>query len=56
MKIFGRGVWADPVAAKALIGVLPDGMTLPDRPTPTSQAVINVTSCGRVSAEPAVLY
>jgi ABC-2 type transport system ATP-binding protein len=24
-------VWADPVAAKALIGVLPDGMALPDR-------------------------
>src|SRR5437773_839133 len=25
VKIFGRDVWADPVAAKALIGVLPDG-------------------------------
>jgi ABC-2 type transport system permease protein len=24
-------VWADPVAAKALIGVLPDGLALPDR-------------------------
>ena len=29
--IFGRDVWADPVAAKALIGVLPDGLALPDR-------------------------
>jgi ABC-2 type transport system ATP-binding protein len=31
VRIFGRDVWADPVAAKALIGVLPDGMALPDR-------------------------
>src|ERR1700691_3753387 len=31
--IFGRDVWADPVAAKALIGVLPDGLALPDRLT-----------------------
>jgi energy-coupling factor transporter ATP-binding protein EcfA2 len=31
IRIFGRDVWADPVAAKALIGVLPDGMALPDR-------------------------
>jgi ABC-2 type transport system ATP-binding protein len=30
-KIFGHDVWADPLAAKALIGVLPDGMALPDR-------------------------
>ncbi|MCX4750285.1 ABC transporter ATP-binding protein [Kitasatospora sp. NBC_01287] len=32
-RIFGRDVWTDPVAAKALIGVLPDGMALPDRLT-----------------------
>lgn len=30
-RIFGRDMWADPVAAKALIGVLPDGLALPDR-------------------------
>src|SRR5580704_10672463 len=33
IRIFGQDVWADPVAAKALIGVLPDGMALPDRLT-----------------------
>jgi ABC-2 type transport system ATP-binding protein len=33
VRIFGRDVWADPVEAKALIGVLPDGMALPDRLT-----------------------
>ncbi|MHA6757731.1 ABC transporter ATP-binding protein [Streptacidiphilus sp. PAMC 29251] len=32
-RIFGTDVWTDPVAAKALIGVLPDGMALPDRLT-----------------------
>jgi ABC-2 type transport system ATP-binding protein len=32
-RIFGRDVWADPVGVKALIGVLPDGMALPDRLT-----------------------
>lgn len=32
-EIFGHDVWADPVAAKSLIGVLPDGMALPDRLT-----------------------
>jgi ABC-2 type transport system ATP-binding protein len=31
--IFGHDVWADPVGAKALIGVLPDGLALPDRLT-----------------------
>ena len=31
VRIFERDVWADPVAAKALTGVLPDGMALPDR-------------------------
>ena len=31
--IFGVDVWADPVAAKRLIGVLPDGMALPERLT-----------------------
>jgi ABC-2 type transport system ATP-binding protein len=31
VRIFGRDVWVDPVAAKALIGVLPDGMALPGR-------------------------
>ncbi len=31
VRIFGRDVWSDPVGAKALIGVLPDGMALPDR-------------------------
>jgi energy-coupling factor transporter ATP-binding protein EcfA2 len=32
-RIFGVDVWADPVAAKRLIRVLPDGMALPERPT-----------------------
>ena len=32
-RIFGVDVWADPVAAKRLIGVLPDGMALPERLT-----------------------
>jgi ABC-2 type transport system ATP-binding protein len=33
VRIFGRDVWADPVGARTLIGVLPDGMALPDRLT-----------------------
>jgi ABC-2 type transport system ATP-binding protein len=33
VEIFGHDVWADPVGAKTLIGVLPDGMALPDRLT-----------------------
>jgi ABC-2 type transport system ATP-binding protein len=32
-SIFGVDVWADPVAAKRLIGVLPDGLALPERLT-----------------------
>jgi ABC-2 type transport system ATP-binding protein len=32
-RIFGRDVWADPVAARALVGVLPDGLALPERLT-----------------------
>ena len=32
-RIFGRDVWADPVEAKALVGVLPDGMAMPERLT-----------------------
>jgi ABC-2 type transport system ATP-binding protein len=32
-RIFGVDVWADPVQAKRLIGVLPDGMALPERLT-----------------------
>ena len=32
-SIFGVDVWADPVRAKALIGVLPDGMSMPERLT-----------------------
>jgi ABC-2 type transport system ATP-binding protein len=31
--IFGADVWADPVRAKRLTGVLPDGMSLPERLT-----------------------
>lgn len=31
--IFGVDVWTDPVDAKSLIGVLPDGLALPDRLT-----------------------
>lgn len=31
--IFGVDVWADPIRAKTLIGVLPDGMALPERLT-----------------------
>ncbi|GAA1557636.1 ABC transporter ATP-binding protein [Brevibacterium picturae] len=33
VQVFGHDVWADPVAAKALFGVLPDGYALPDRLT-----------------------
>ena len=33
VRIFGHDVWSDPVKAKTLIGVLPDGMALPDRLT-----------------------
>ncbi|WP_328331644.1 ABC transporter ATP-binding protein [Kribbella sp. NBC_00382] len=32
-KIFGVDVWADPVQAKALVGVLPDGLGMPERLT-----------------------
>ena len=32
-RVFGVDVWADPVHAKQLIGVLPDGMALPERLT-----------------------
>jgi ABC-2 type transport system ATP-binding protein len=32
-RVFGVDVWADPVAAKRLLGVLPDGLALPERLT-----------------------
>jgi ABC-2 type transport system ATP-binding protein len=32
-RVFGVDVWADPVEAKRLIGVLPDGLALPERLT-----------------------
>jgi ABC-2 type transport system ATP-binding protein len=32
-EIFGVDVWADPARAKALIGVLPDGLSMPERLT-----------------------
>lgn len=32
-RIFGHDVWEDPIRAKELIGVLPDGLALPDRLT-----------------------
>ncbi|WP_225849424.1 ABC transporter ATP-binding protein [Streptomyces sp. HPF1205] len=32
-RIFGHDVWQDPIRAKELIGVLPDGLALPDRLT-----------------------
>ncbi|WP_405061719.1 ABC transporter ATP-binding protein [Kribbella sp. NBC_01505] len=32
-KIFGVDVWANPLEAKALVGVLPDGLGLPERLT-----------------------
>ncbi len=32
-RIFGIDIWRDPVRAKALIGVLPDGLGLPERLT-----------------------
>ena len=32
-RIFGVDVWEDPVRAKALVGVLPDGLALPERLT-----------------------
>jgi ABC-2 type transport system ATP-binding protein len=31
--ILGVDVWADPIAARALVGVLPDGLALPERLT-----------------------
>ncbi len=31
--VYGVDVWADPLRAKALLGVLPDGMALPERLT-----------------------
>lgn len=33
VRILGTDVWADPVAAKARVGVLPDGLALPERLT-----------------------
>src|SRR5689334_20617194 len=33
VAVFGTDVWADPTAAKAHIGVLPDGLPLPERLT-----------------------
>jgi ABC-2 type transport system ATP-binding protein len=32
-KIFGADVWADPSHAKTLVGVLPDGLAMPERLT-----------------------
>jgi ABC-2 type transport system ATP-binding protein len=32
-RVFGVDVWGDPVEAKRLLGVLPDGMALPERLT-----------------------
>lgn len=32
-RIFGVDVWADPIEARALVGVLPDGLALPERLT-----------------------
>ena len=32
-RIFGLDVWRDPVHAKAIVGVLPDGLLLPERLT-----------------------
>jgi ABC-2 type transport system ATP-binding protein len=32
-RVFGVDVWADPVAAKRLLGVLPGGLALPERLT-----------------------
>ena len=32
-SVFGVDVWTDPLRAKALVGVLPDGMSLPERLT-----------------------
>lgn len=32
-RMFGVDIWADPVHAKALLGVLPDGLSMPERLT-----------------------
>ncbi len=32
-EIFGADVWADPLRAKTIVGVLPDGLALPERLT-----------------------
>ncbi|HTF49174.1 MAG TPA: ABC transporter ATP-binding protein [Pseudonocardia sp.] len=33
VRVFGLDLWQDPVRAKALVGVLPDGLSLPERLT-----------------------
>lgn len=32
-RVFGADVWSDPLKAKSMIGVLPDGMAMPERLT-----------------------
>ncbi|MEU3020017.1 MULTISPECIES: ABC transporter ATP-binding protein [unclassified Nocardiopsis] len=32
-RVFGADVWSDPIRAKSMIGVLPDGMAMPERLT-----------------------
>jgi ABC-2 type transport system ATP-binding protein len=47
--VFGTDVWADPVAAKRLVGVLPDGMAMTERLTGREM----LTYLGRLHGIPA---
>ncbi|NNH70235.1 ABC transporter ATP-binding protein [Nocardia uniformis] len=51
-RIFGTEVWADPVPAKALVGVLPDGLALPERLT--GRELLNYTGLLRGMPKPVV--
>src|ERR1700743_3705560 len=50
VRIFGHDVWADPVTAKALIGVLPGGLALADRLAgPLSMSSLGLSSRPRTA-------
>ncbi|WP_280376762.1 ABC transporter ATP-binding protein [Nocardia wallacei] len=51
-RVFGFDVWADPVRAKAIVGVLPDGLALPERLT--GRELLTYTGLLRGMAAPIV--
>ncbi|WP_280335350.1 ABC transporter ATP-binding protein [Nocardia wallacei] len=51
-RIFGFDVWADPVRAKTIVGVLPDGLALPERLT--GRELLTYTGLLRGMAAPIV--